>query len=241
MKQLRYPRSRQRRIGVPGRTPLTTDHECFELLEGPTSRRSEALRVLRIAQEFIRGFRALHFLGPCVTVFGSSRLVEDHPYYELARQMGYRLAKAGFAVMTGGGPGLMEAANRGAQEAGGTSVGCNIYLPEEQDLNPYVDVAVEFSYFFVRKVMLIKYSSAFVVMPGGFGTMDEIFETATLIQTDIIQDFPVVVMGTDYWQPLLGFMRGEMVPAGTISAADLEVLTLTDSPDEALECILHRV
>jgi uncharacterized protein (TIGR00730 family) len=172
-------------------------------------------------------------------VFGSARLDDGHEYYELARDMGRRLAESGLAVMTGGGPGLMEGANRGAQEAGGLSIGINIRLPHEQELNPYVDLAATFRYFFVRKVMLVKYSSAFVVMPGGFGTLDEIFETATLVQTRTIEDFPIVLMGTDYWHPLVRFMRQKMLPTGTISAEDIEQLTLTDSPEAAIAEIVN--
>src|SRR5205085_4974507 len=153
--------------------------------------------------QFLRGFRHLHFVGPCVTVFGSARFHEDHPYYALARQVGSQLALAGFTVMTGGGPGIMEAANRGAKDVGGRSVGCNIKLPQEQKPNPHLDTWIDFEYFFVRKTMLVKYSYAFVVMPGGFGTLDELFEVATLIQTGKLEDFPVALMGKDYWAPLL--------------------------------------
>lgn len=181
----------------------------------------------------MRGFRALHFVGPCVTVFGSARFSEDHPYYRLARETGKRLALMGFTVMTGGGPGIMEAANRGAREAGGFSVGCNIELPAEQKLNPYVDRAVTFRHFFVRKVMLVKYSYAFVVMPGGVGTLDELFEALTLIQTKKIADFPLVLMGRGYWQQFFSLLS-EMVRAGTIGADDLKLLCLTDSVDEAM-------
>jgi len=209
-------------------------------LAGPRSRLAELARVIRIAAEFIHGFRRLHFLGPCVTVFGSARFGDDHPYYALARAVGGRLAQLGFTVMTGGGPGIMEAANRGAREAGGASVGVNIELPEEQRPNPYLDTFVEFRHFFVRKVMLVKYSYAFVALPGGFGTLDEIFETATLIQTGKIESFPLVVMGTDYWRPVLDFMRGRMVAEGTIAPGDLAALVCTDSVDEAAEHI-HRI
>jgi uncharacterized protein (TIGR00730 family) len=201
-------------------------------LEGPQPRPWELWRVLRIAREFILGFRALHFVGPCVSVFGSARFHADHPYYTLARQMGTRLSQMGFTVMTGGGPGLMEAANRGAKEAGGRSVGCNILLPAEQTPNPYVDQLVTFRYFFVRKMMLVKYSYAFVVLPGGFGTCDELFEALTLIQTKKIVDFPVILMGKDYWTPILDFLA-QMVREETISAPDLALLLLTDSIEEA--------
>jgi uncharacterized protein (TIGR00730 family) len=183
--------------------------------------------------EFLRGFRTLHFVGPCVTVFGSARFPEDHPYYQLTRKVGAQLAQMGFTVMTGGGPGLMEAASRGAKEAGGYTVGCNIVLPEEQKLNPYLDRAVAFDHFFVRKVMLVKYSYAFVVMPGGLGTMDELFEALTLIQTKKIENFPVVLMGIEYYRPLMGVLV-KMVRAGTIANTDLDLLLLTDSVEEAM-------
>src|SRR5690349_7713061 len=163
--------------------------DVVRFLEGPQNRTSELIRAVRIFFEFMRGFRALHFVGPCVTVFGSARFPEDHRYYTLAREMGRRLGRAGFTVMTGGGPGIMEAANRGARDVGGRSVGCNIILPKEQAPNPYLDLWVEFRYFFVRKVMLAKYSYAFVALPGGFGTMDALFECATLVQTGKIRNF----------------------------------------------------
>jgi uncharacterized protein (TIGR00730 family) len=222
----------------PNSRPTALMPEEGHFLSGPLPRGSEALRLWRIIREFIRGFRTLHFVGPCVTVFGSARIPEDHPTYRLAMDMGCHLAKAGFTVMTGGGPGIMEAATLGAKQGGGRTVGCNIELPHEQTLNPYVDVAVQFRYFFVRKVMLVKYSYAFVVMPGGFGTMDEIFETATLIQTGKIMHFPIVLMGVDYWRPLIDFMLQTMVPAGTIGTADIDLLTVTDSVDHAIEVIL---
>lgn len=190
----------------------------------------------RIVREFLRGFRVLHFVGPCVTVFGSARFAEDHRYYQLARQVGSQLSKIGFTVMTGGGPGIMEAASRGAKEAGGYSIGCNIMLPLEQEPNPYLDHVLTFKYFFVRKVMLVKYSYAFVVMPGGVGTMDELFEAVTLIQTKKIQNFPVVLMGTEYWQPLDRLLK-RMAKAGTIDKTDLSLLLLTDSVDEAIDHI----
>ena len=184
----------------------------------------------------MRGFRTLHFVGPCVTVFGSARFPEDHPYYALAREVGARLARMGFTVMTGGGPGIMEAANRGAKEQGGFSVGCNIELPVEQKLNPYVDRSVTFRHFFVRKLMLVKYSYAFVVMPGGVGTLDELFEAITLIQTKKIADFPLVLMGREYWRLLLELLE-KMVAAGTIGSEDLRLLLVTDSVHEAMKHI----
>src|SRR5262249_45288353 len=173
----------------------TPHPEMVRFLQGPPKRGHELIRAVRIFFEFMRGFRSLHFLGPCVTVFGSARFKDGHPYYELGRTVGAGLARAGFTVMTGGGPGIMEAANRGAKDAGGFSVGCNIELPQEQRPNPYLDRWITFRHFFVRKVMLVKYSYAFVALPGGFGTLDEVFETATLIQTRKIQEFPLVLMG----------------------------------------------
>ncbi len=208
-------------------------------LVGRRSRRAELLSALRIFGEYMRGLRALHFVGPCVTVFGSARFPEGHPWYELAREVGRAIAREGWTVMTGGGPGIMEAANRGAREAGGASVGCNIRLPREQKPNPYLDSFVEFEHFFVRKVMLVKYSHAFVVLPGGFGTMDEVFETLTLAQTGKIQTLPVVAMGGAYWSQLRDFLRDMMVAAGTIDADDLSLIQVTDAVDEAV-AIMHR-
>jgi hypothetical protein len=203
------------------------------LLEGPRARRDELARVGRIAAEFVRGFRALHFVGPCVAVFGSARFTDTHPYYALGRAVGRRIAELGAAVMTGGGPGLMEAANRGAREAGGLSLGCNIRLPAEQRPNAYLDRWITFRYFFVRKVMLVKYSLAFVVLPGGFGTLDELFEALTLVQTGKIGDFPIVLMGRSYWGPLADFLDQTLRANGTIAPEDLDLFMLTDSPDEA--------
>jgi uncharacterized protein (TIGR00730 family) len=200
------------------------------LLSGPLDRTSELLRVARISREFIRGFRKLHFLGPCVTVFGSTHFAEGHPYYDLGQEVGRRLAKAGFTTMTGGGPGLMEAANRGAKEAGGRSVGCNIVLPHEQAPNAYLDEMITFQHFYVRKVMLVKYSYAFIALPGGLGTLDEMFEIATLVQTSKVKDFPIVLMPSEFWCPLLDFMRNTMLAQGTVSEADISHLELMDSP-----------
>jgi uncharacterized protein (TIGR00730 family) len=199
------------------------------------------LRAVRIFLEFMGGFRKLDTIGPCVTVFGSARFEEDNGYYELAREAGHHLAKAGFTVVTGGGPGIMEAASRGAKEAGGYTVGCNIDLPQEQDANPYLDLVVEFQHFFLRKVMLVKYSYAFMVLPGGFGTFDEVFETATLIQTAKIEHFPVVLLGTGFWSPVLDLLRAKLVGEGTIDEADLAILHLTDSPQEGVQLIRETV
>ena len=210
------------------------------LLRGPQPRGLELAHALRIFAECVRGFRRLHFVGPCVTVFGSARFAEAHPYYALARQLGAKLAEVGFTVMTGGGPGIMEAANRGAKDAGGYSVGCNITLPLEQRPNAYLDRWVECRYFFVRKMLLEKYSYAFVAMPGGIGTLDEIFETAVLIQTGKIQDFPVVLMGKSYWTPLLDYLRDFPLATGTIDADDVERWLVCDSPDEAVAQVRER-
>ena len=203
------------------------------LLAGPQSRRRDLWLVLRAMTDFARGFRRLHFVGPCVTVFGSARFTEGHPYYALGREVGAGLARLGFTVMTGGGPGLMEAANRGAKEAGGCSVACNVHLPKEEDPNPYLDHSVRVHHFFVRKVLLFKYSYAFVALPGGFGTMDELFEALTLVQTGKIQSFPIVLMGTSYWRRLLHLIH-IMKREGAISADDLRLWLTTDDLDEAL-------
>ncbi|MEO8680232.1 MAG: TIGR00730 family Rossman fold protein [Vicinamibacterales bacterium] len=203
-------------------------------LEGPQSRLQEFIQLFSFGRDFIHGIRALHFVGPCVTVFGSARFKEDHPYYQIARQVGSAVAGLGFTVMTGGGPGVMEAANRGAREAGGPSVGCNIELDFEQHPNPYLDRWVTCRYFFVRKTLLMKYSYAFVVLPGGFGTLDELTEALTLIQTRKILQFPIVLMGQDYWAPFMAMLR-TMIDAGTIAAADLDLMLVTDSIPDAMK------
>jgi uncharacterized protein (TIGR00730 family) len=211
------------------------------LLEGPHSRLREILLLIRAGRDFVRGFRALHFVGPCVTVFGSARFDENHRYYAMAREVGAALSHIGFTVMTGGGPGVMEGANRGAREAGGRSVGCNVELPFEQEPNPYLDRWVTCRYFFVRKVLLVKYSYAFIVLPGGFGTLDELTEALTLIQTRKILQFPIVLMGVDYWAPFLSMVK-TMVEAGTISASDLDLMLVTDSVSDAMAHLeLHAV
>ena len=224
-----------------GKKPVIPAHHGIDpehrFLAGPQSRLEELRLILQIGAEFIRGFRTLHFVGPCVTVFGSARFGEDHPSYRMARAAGAALARAGFTVMTGGGPGVMEAANRGARDAGGRSIGCNIELPLEQKPNPYLDRWITFHHFFVRKVMLVKYSYAFIALPGGFGTLDEIFETATLIQTGKIQEFPLVLMGTEFWRPLMDVMRAQLLAARTVDPVDVSRLVITDSPDEAVASI----
>jgi len=226
--------------GVPGRpsaadVPNQVDGGTSDrqLLEGPQSRTRELAMLFRALRDFIRGFRTLHFVGPCVTVFGSARFGESHPYYETARQVGRRVSQLGFTVMTGGGPGLMEAANRGARDVGGLSVGCNIELPFEQAPNQYLDKWITCHYFFVRKVLLFKYSYAFVVLPGGLGTLDELTEALTLIQTGKIDGFPVVLIGTKYWQPFLSLLR-EMITHGAVAETDLQLLKVTDDLDEAM-------
>jgi uncharacterized protein (TIGR00730 family) len=206
------------------------------LLEGPHSRRKDLWLVLHTLRDFIAGFRVLHFVGPCVTVFGSARFDESHPFYAQARDVGKAVVGMGFTVMTGGGPGLMEAANRGAREAGGRSVGCNIELPHEQAPNRYLDRWVTCRYFFVRKVLLFKYSYAFVALPGGFGTLDELLEALTLIQTKKIASFPVVLVGTAYWRPFQDLLA-QLAAAGTIDAADLNLLLVTDRLDDLVSHI----
>ncbi len=196
----------------------------------------EAARLRRISDEFSRGFRALYQIGPAVTVFGSARFKENHRYYKLARSVGAELARAGFATMTGGGPGIMEAANRGAHEAGGASYGLNIILPHEQSANRYVDRSVEFRYFFARKVMLVKYSCAFIIMPGGLGTLDELYETATLIQCGKIGPFPVILMGTEFWEGMRRWGKF-MMKEGVFNASEVKFGHRTNSPSEAVDVI----
>jgi uncharacterized protein (TIGR00730 family) len=222
----------------PASTPDTSERY---LLQGPHARHHELRQAVRIFAECIKGFRSLHFVGPCVTVFGSARFDATHPYYALGEEMGAKLAELGVTVMTGGGPGLMEAVNRGAKTAGGRSVGCNIELPHEQRPNPYLDRMVEFRYFFVRKLMLLKYSYAFVALPGGFGTLDEIFETLVLIQTGKVERFPVILLGAEFWKPLLDLIRDRLLKAGTIDSFDVDRLTLLDSPSDAADFIRRVV
>lgn len=209
-------------------------------LTGRRSREADLESAVTFFLEFLRGFESFDFDAPCITVFGSARFDDDHPYYKLARETGAALARAGYAVMTGGGPGVMEAANRGAREAGGLSLGCNIKLPSEQKPNPYLDKFIEFEHFFVRKLMLVKYSSAFVILPGGFGTLDEAFEVVTLVQTGKLDRFPVVGMGGDFWQHLGRFASETMLGEGVISQEDLDFIHVAATADEALQIIQGR-
>jgi hypothetical protein len=206
-------------------------------LSGRRNREQDLESAVTFFLEFLRGFESFNVDKQCITVFGSARFKEDHPYYRLARDLGGALANAGYAVMTGGGPGIMEAANRGAKEAGGVSVGCNIKLPHEQKPNPYLDQFIEFEHFFIRKVMLIKYSSAFVVMPGGFGTLDEAFEVITLVQTGKLEEFPIIGMGGNFWEHLRQFGRETMLHEGVIAEDDLDLILHANNVDEAMRII----
>ncbi len=206
-------------------------------LTGRRSREADLESAVRIFLEFLRGFETLVFPGPCVTVFGSARFSEDHRYYQLARELGAGLAKSGYTVMTGGCPGIMEAANRGAKDAGGHGIGCNIQLPLEQKPNSYVDRFVEFEHFFVRKVMLVKYSSAFVLMPGGFGTLDELFEVSTLIQTQKLEAFPIICLGGAYWESLHKFFKDTLLKEGTIGKPDIDLIKNAESVEDAVQHI----
>ena len=215
----------------------TEDESLLKPSRRPEFLDSDPWRSLRILSEFVEGFDALATVGPAVSVFGSARTPRSHRNYRSARRLGAGLAKAGYAVITGGGPGIMEAANRGCREGGGLSIGCNIELPHEQSLNPYVDLGVEFRYFFVRKTMFVKYADAFVIYPGGYGTLDELFEALTLIQTKKIRDFPVVLIGSDYWGGLLDWVRGTLLAEAAITPEDVDLLRITDDPDEACRIV----
>jgi uncharacterized protein (TIGR00730 family) len=217
-------------------TKQSFNKEEINFLEGPQSRVKDFIFTIKVMFEFVKGFRVLHFVGPCITIFGSARFKEDHPHYESARVLAGLIAKKGFTIMTGGGPGIMEAANRGAVEVGGKSVGCNIVLPFEQHPNPYLQKFTNIRYFFVRKVLLLKYSYGLVAMPGGFGTIDELFEVLTLIQTTMIKRYPVVIFGREYHKKLLEYME-DMLESGTISAEDKDLFIVTDSVEEAVEFI----
>lgn len=217
---------------------MTIDQREIQFLEGRQSRFREFYFTLKVMWEFVKGFRTLHFVGPCITIFGSARLKESTPEYQQTCEIAGRIAELGFTIMTGGGPGIMEAANRGAKAVGGRSVGVNIELPFEQNPNPYMDRSVDIRYFFVRKVLLLKYSYGFVIMPGGFGTLDEFFETITLIQTKKISQFPIVVMDREYHQELMRYVD-KMIERGTVSPSDKELFFYTDSIDEAVK-YLHE-
>jgi len=218
--------------------PATTADQRLLDQRGPTSwLHQDPWRVMRIQAEFVEGFGALAELGPAISVFGSSRTTRDHPHYALAEQLGRRLAESGFAVITGGGPGTMEAANKGACEAGGISVGLGIELPHEQGMNDWVDLGVHFRYFFARKTMFVKYATGFIVLPGGFGTFDELFEALTLVQTRKVTSFPIVLIGTGYWGGLLRWLRESVLDGGMISPRDLDLVTLTDDVEEAITVV----
>jgi uncharacterized protein (TIGR00730 family) len=211
------------------------------LLSGRRNRQANLESAVTFFLEFLRGFENFDFDLPCVTVFGSARFNEGHPHYELARATGRALAEAGYGVMTGGGPGVMEAANRGAKEAGGFSIGCNIKLPFEQKPNPYLDKFVEFEHFFIRKVMLVKYSTAFIVMPGGFGTLDEAFEVITLIQTGKLDAFPVVAMGGSFWDQMRDFLRGTVLAEGAVDEDETRFIHRAETPEEAVNFIRQGI
>lgn len=222
--------------------PLTGIHRLsaedeVRFLSERGSRFVELRRVIRIAFEFIRGFQKLHFVGPAVTVFGSARFTEGSPHYALARAVGKAIAECGYTLITGGGPGVMEAASRGAKDAGGSTVGCAIQLPHEQKPNAYVDIEVYFHYFFVRKVMLVKYSYAYVILPGGLGTLDEMYEALTLIQTRKIENFPIVLVGKDYWAGMIEWMKSTLLKEGAIHTSDLDQLVITDDLEELKRAI----
>ncbi len=199
--------------------------------------REETWRIFRIMSEFVEGFEVLSKVKKAVSVFGSSRMKPDDKYYKLAEKITWLLAQEGFAIITGGGPGIMEAANKGVKKAKGKSIGLNIQIPEEQKPNPYIDILLDFRYFFVRKVMFVKYAKAFIIMPGGFGTFDELFESLNLIQTQRIRRFPVVLVGKDYWQGLVDWLKSEVLRRGCISEADLKIFTVVDKPEEVVRAI----
>ncbi|HEX6925312.1 MAG TPA: TIGR00730 family Rossman fold protein [Longimicrobiaceae bacterium] len=239
MKQSRP--DRKSTLNVSARTGTHTEDERL-LATRPTEvdfTHTDPWRVFRIMGEFVEGFDTLAKIGPAVAIFGSARIPFGHPQYEMAREAARLVAEAGYAVITGGGPGVMEAANRGAVEGGGLSIGCNIELPFEQGINRYVEIPINFHYFFVRKTMFVKYSEAFIILPGGFGTMDELFEALTLVQTGKIRDFPVILLGSSYWKGLLDWIRNVMLHEGKISPDDLELLVVTDSPQHAVDVILE--
>lgn len=219
-------------------SPLNNKDEIV-FLNGPQSRWRDFKFTLKVVREFIKGFRTFHFVGPCVTVFGSARFKEDHPYYKLTEQLAGAIAQTGFTILTGGGPGIMEAANKGAKAVGGKSVGCNIILPFEQTPNPYLDRWVDMDLFFVRKTMLVKYSYAFVIMPGGFGTLDEFFEAMTLVQTEKINRFPIILFCKDFHAKLMDYVE-HLKEEKTISPEDIDLILYTDSIEEAVNFIKEK-
>ena len=226
-----------RKPKLPAIRGWTEDSEFLQRPE-PTFLHTDPWRVLRIQAEFVEGFDALADIPRAISIFGSARVGEEHPMYAAAREVGAKLATRGFAVITGGGPGLMEAANRGCQEAGGFSVGCNIELPFEQGFNPYCDLGIEFRYFFARKTMFVKYAEGFVVFPGGYGTLDELFEALVLNQTGKVQHFPLVLYGSDYWNPLVDWLRSNPVREEMLLPADLELFQVCDDPDAAVAHVM---
>jgi len=239
------PERRRGAVVVRGKTPGAGGTEDQKLLSSQQpavgSQETDAWRTLRIMGEFVEGFDALAEVGQAVSIFGSARVGRRNRYYSAARHLSAALVKQGFAIITGGGPGIMEAANRGAKEAGGLSIGANIELPFEQGLNEYVDLGMQFRYFFVRKVMFVKYAEGFVIFPGGFGTLDELFEALTLIQTGKVEHFPVVLYGKDYWEGLMQWIRDKPLYEEKVSPEDLDLLTITSDIDEACEAITrHR-
>lgn len=224
-----------------GQVPQTTsDQNLLARGGGAEWVHADPWRVMRIQSEFVEGFGALAEIGPAVSVFGSARTTPDHPDYALGVEIGRGLVDAGYAVITGGGPGIMEAANRGAAEAGGLSIGLGIELPFEQGMNPWVDLGVNFRYFFARKTMFVKYAQGFVVLPGGFGTFDELFEALTLVQTHKVTEFPIVLVGRSYWQGLLDWLRGPVLERGTINEKDIDLVQLVDDPVEAVSIVRER-
>ncbi|MFN2483503.1 MAG: TIGR00730 family Rossman fold protein [Candidatus Limnocylindria bacterium] len=232
------PRHRAGRVSIPrGSHQPTEDQRLLEQPTEPSFLQSDSWRALRILGEFVEGFDALAGVGPAVSVFGFARVRASDPTYRAARRLAGRLARDGYAIITGGGPGIMEAANRGASEAGGLSIGCNIELPFEQGLNPYVKLGIEFRYFFVRKTMFVKYAQGFVIFPGGYGTLDELFEALTLVQTGKVEHFPIVLFGRDYWSGMIEWIERRMLGEGKISPDDLKLLVVTDDVDEACETI----
>jgi uncharacterized protein (TIGR00730 family) len=222
---------------MPGETTMTEDRKLLEPPTRPAFLQTDTWRALRILSEFVEGFDALAAVGPAITVFGSARVKPGDPAYDMAREIGKQLAAEGYAVITGGGPGVMEAANRGCQEGGGLSVGCNIELPHEQSINSYVDLGVEFRYFFARKTMFVKYAEGFVILPGGYGTMDELFEAITLIQTGKISYFPVILVGSAFFGGLLAWIKDKLLGEGMVSPEDLDLMQVTDDPAEVIEIV----